>query len=158
MATFKSNSYCITSRLPQEEVRKTLKEYTLLKENISVVPLLTDRYFIGNITGNSFEIIEASLLPYGPMCILKGVIAANSEIQISTNVHGAVKIIFYLLLIGLFIPQLFVVKDPANTSTAFVGYLVAISLAVSFWMVINGTYTLARNSAIMKLKILLKAD
>jgi hypothetical protein len=64
---------------------------------------------------------------------------------------------FYLWLIGLFIPGLFVLRDLSGTSTALVGLLTAFGMAVLSWFAIYCMYILARNSAMMKLRILLNA-
>jgi hypothetical protein len=145
------DKYQISTNLKKEEILSILSDRTLIK--MSLITEKTNKDFIGQINGSNFSVINSSFT-IGAACVINGRID-NSNIDLNTNLHRGLRILFWFWLIALIgvitffsLKDFYLLKYLGTILTLLVG-------AVIFRAVIHFVYIQSRNQAINKLKRLL---
>jgi len=156
MKKYSEDKFELKSKLTPDEITERLAHRTLKKKDLGMV--LTDKDFIGRIDGDCFSIIDSSYpLPYGAACILNGTITPASIIILTTSLHKAFRILFFVWLIGMTI--LFMIfwitsSSPIDGLLAFIIGMPIITFL--FRLFLHGVYVLARNHGLTKMKGILE--
>jgi hypothetical protein len=157
MKKYSEDKFEFKSRLNPNEIIDRLKNRTLKKETLGMV--LTDKDFIGRIEKDSFSIIDSSYpLPYGAACILKGTISSESQITLTTTLHKAFRILFFVWIIAmttLFIT--FWILDSARIDGLLAIVIGMPIITLFFRLFLHLMYVPARNNALKKVKRILEA-
>jgi hypothetical protein len=149
------NIYNLKSDLPPREIRAKLTENTLHKDSPIIVA--TSKDFIGRVQQNNFLIID-SFFPFGVVCVITGELKGRetSKIILTTSLHKAFRIFFTItaILIGILIA--FIFHNFIAKEFLIAVFILLPTIVVFFRLFLHGTYVVARNRVLHKLKVVLE--
>jgi len=157
MKKYSVDTYIFNSPLSRIQIHEELNQRTLVKESLTME--WTEKDFIGRLNDEQFELFQASFLPYGAACIINGKISPTSEIQITTSLHGAFRIMFFTWAIAMTI--LIIVSSYLLREVPFDGIIkdiLGLTIATLFFrLFLHLSYIMARNNGVKRIKEILKA-
>lgn len=156
MKKYSIDTYIFNSPLSRSQIHEILHQRTLIKESLTME--WTDKEFIGRLNDDQFKLIQASFIPYGAACTITGSISPTSEIHITTSLHRALRILLLIWVVA--ITTVYFVSNllRGDLFEGLTRYIVAMTIAtLLFRLFLHGSYVLARDKAVKRIKEILQA-
>lgn len=132
-----------------KEIIATLRRCTYIKHSLSYEK--TDKTFIGKMSSERFDLIDASSR-IGIFCVLSGTVKPGSDIQITTSLHPTFRILFMVWMAVLLTLSVFS-NTPKFAWPSFLLQLLMVAIvAFIFRLCLHGVYLISRNSTLLKFK------
>lgn len=148
------NALVFKSDLTFEQLRNALRDTTLEKKRLMME--ITEKDFIGLIGHDTFTIFHASIFPPGRICVIEGVVSPTSDVSISTRPPHGLKVVVIAWVIFALVSTFTLDTQSGDALSHWLAIAGFYSGVILFCLIMAVMYVAVRNSAIEKLKVVLR--